>query len=413
MQEWYQEPTSGLSRLQQINDTTNEIRWYLQEDPADGIAYWFGGIVTGPAVTDQLNAIDFGVNTGDWTEVNILAAQVDYVDSLVIPKIFEIVVDGEKDQFYSDLVDPDEGYLQLQWFHGNNNGFPVDNNDLSAKVWTAWDEEWFYMYAEVTDDTVSATSANSYQNDGLELKIDPQPTDSTQAGGSVFAPNLTALGTMGNDTLNAVADSNKQFVRKVVSNGYVLELATKWAALTIGGETITPEVGNVFGMGINFHDNDGSTTNPRQASIMWAAVMLDQVWNTPKYMGRVYFLDDNKLEWDPTNNMTGVENDLPYDGTTVGVNGPRLNPTEFALSQNYPNPFNPSTTIEFALPQMSEVNIAVYDVLGRKVAELVNGNFNAGYHKVRFNASNLTSGVYFYSIKAGDFVSVKKLMLLK
>jgi hypothetical protein len=270
------------------------------------------------------------------------------------------------------------------------------------------------MYSEVTDDTVSATSANSYQNDGLELKIDPQPTDSTQAGGSVFAPNLTALGTMGNDTLNVIADTSKQFVRKVVSNGYVLELAIKWAAITTGGETITPEVGNVFGMGINFHDNDGSTTNPRQATVQWAAVMLDQVWNTPKYMGRVYFLFDNKLEWDPTNNMTGVENDLPYDGTSVGVSSEAGTiPTEFALSQNYPNPFNPTTTIQFALPQNSDVKVVVVNMLGQVVEELVNGNLDAGYHNIRFNASNLSSGVYFYKIEAGDFVSVKKLMLLK
>ena len=88
-------------------------------------------------------------------------------------------------------------------------------------------------------------------------------------------------------------------------------------------------------------------------------------------------------------------------------------PTVYALNQNYPNPFNPSTTIEFALPKSGEVHLVVYDILGRVVTELANGDFDAGYHKINFNASNLASGVYFYSIKAGDFVSVKKLMLLK
>jgi len=98
----------------------------------------------------------------------------------------------------------------------------------------------------------------------------------------------------------------------------------------------------------------------------------------------------------------------------VGVNGDdNLLPVVYSLSQNYPNPFNPSTTIEFALPLNSDVSLVVYDILGRQVTELVKGNFNAGYHKVRFDASNLASGVYFYSIKAGDFVNVKKLMLLK
>ncbi len=88
-------------------------------------------------------------------------------------------------------------------------------------------------------------------------------------------------------------------------------------------------------------------------------------------------------------------------------------PTEYALNQNYPNPFNPSTTIEFALPKSGEVNLVVYDILGRVVKELVSGVFEAGNHKVNFNATNLASGIYFYKLKAGDFVSVKKLTLLK
>ncbi len=88
-------------------------------------------------------------------------------------------------------------------------------------------------------------------------------------------------------------------------------------------------------------------------------------------------------------------------------------PTEFALSQNYPNPFNPTTTIEFALPKTGEVKLVIYDLSGRVVAELANGKFEAGYHKVVFDGAKLVSGIYYYRLKAGDFVSVKKLTLLK
>jgi hypothetical protein len=98
----------------------------------------------------------------------------------------------------------------------------------------------------------------------------------------------------------------------------------------------------------------------------------------------------------------------------VSVAGSKNNiPNVYALEQNYPNPFNPTTTIEFALPKNSNVKIAVFDILGRLITKLVDGNLNAGYHKVQFNASNLASGVYFYRIEAGNFVKVKKLMLLK
>jgi len=111
-------------------------------------------------------------------------------------------------------------------------------------------------------------------------------------------------------------------------------------------------------------------------------------------------------------NLTNVQID---SGTVTAVKEPgnSLVPTQFELSQNYPNPFNPTTTIKFALPKASEVHLVVYDILGRIVTTLVNGNLNAGYHTINFNASNFASGVYFYSIKAGDFTSVKKLMLLK
>ncbi|MFH1195028.1 MAG: LamG-like jellyroll fold domain-containing protein [bacterium] len=101
-------------------------------------------------------------------------------------------------------------------------------------------------------------------------------------------------------------------------------------------------------------------------------------------------------------------------GATTGVEDENTTiPKDYVLSQNYPNPFNPTTTIEFAVPKSSNVKLVVYDVLGREVAELINQELNAGYNKVEFDASNLTSGIYFYSLKAGDFSCVKKLMLLK
>ncbi|MBN1153844.1 T9SS type A sorting domain-containing protein, partial [candidate division KSB1 bacterium] len=88
-------------------------------------------------------------------------------------------------------------------------------------------------------------------------------------------------------------------------------------------------------------------------------------------------------------------------------------PTVYSLKQNYPNPFNPTTTIEFSLPQNSEVKLVVYDLSGRVVAELAAGKFNAGYHNIHFDAADLASGVYLIRLKAGDYVDVKKAMLLK
>jgi hypothetical protein len=88
-------------------------------------------------------------------------------------------------------------------------------------------------------------------------------------------------------------------------------------------------------------------------------------------------------------------------------------PAVFELSQNYPNPFNPSTIIRYGLPHTSTVSLIVFNTLGQKVAELVNGTQVPGYHEVRFEGTTLASGVYFYRIRAGDFVQTRKLMLLR
>lgn len=88
-------------------------------------------------------------------------------------------------------------------------------------------------------------------------------------------------------------------------------------------------------------------------------------------------------------------------------------PTDFVLDQNYPNPFNPSTTINFSVNKASNVKLTVYNMLGQKVATLVNNFMNAGSYEVKFNASRLASGVYFYSLEAGSFKANKKMMLLK
>jgi hypothetical protein len=88
-------------------------------------------------------------------------------------------------------------------------------------------------------------------------------------------------------------------------------------------------------------------------------------------------------------------------------------PATYGLSQNYPNPFNPSTDIQFSLARAGTVTLTVYDMLGREVATLVNGERAAGVHHVMFNAINLPSGAYFYALKAGSFMSMKSMMLVK
>lgn len=111
---------------------------------------------------------------------------------------------------------------------------------------------------------------------------------------------------------------------------------------------------------------------------------------------------------------------VDLDGTFEYTNSVEIEvyaPDEYVLAQNYPNPFNPSTTIEFSVPEISNVNISVYSVIGEMVATVVNKGFDAGYHTVNFDAINLPSGTYIYILKTtgenGVFVESKKMVLLK
>jgi photosystem II stability/assembly factor-like uncharacterized protein len=102
--------------------------------------------------------------------------------------------------------------------------------------------------------------------------------------------------------------------------------------------------------------------------------------------------------------LTDLITDVENDQTNLG---------EFFLEQNYPNPFNPSTTIEYSIPQAGLVTIKIYDILGKEVATLVSEEKQMGGYTVNFNASNLSSGIYFYRLQAGSFMKTKNMMLIK
>lgn len=117
----------------------------------------------------------------------------------------------------------------------------------------------------------------------------------------------------------------------------------------------------------------------------------------------------------------GVLNESLAEGKDVVITEP-LNrivvetdqvPLRYGLSQNYPNPFNPTTVVTFSLPKKSHVKLAVYNLLGEKVSELVNGEMDAGDHQISVDAQGYSAGVYFYVIEAGEFKDVKKMMVIK
>ena len=110
-----------------------------------------------------------------------------------------------------------------------------------------------------------------------------------------------------------------------------------------------------------------------------------------------------------------IDFDHPFSPSiiTTGINNKMLTISSYALSQNYPNPFNPTTAINYTIPKAEHVTIKVYDILGKLVQTLVDKEQSEGTYHLQFKGGNLSSGVYFYQIKADNFVEAKKMIILK
>ncbi len=178
-----------------------------------------------------------------------------------------------------------------------------------------------------------------------------------------------------------------------------------------------------------YSSDDGATwSNPRNltntADVDEIYVSLAKTGNLPGNAGMTFSVSGCPGSTSFTNTATPIctvyqvyRRYDPVTGNLIPIGVKSISneiPEKFALGQNYPNPFNPSTTIEFSVPRTSDVNLDVFDVTGRLVASLVKGEkLTPGVKSVNFNASNLASGIYFYTLKAGDFRETKKMILVK
>ena len=165
--------------------------------------------------------------------------------------------------------------------------------------------------------------------------------------------------------------------------------------LNNAGFSIEKSKDNIRFSEIAFIEGNGTTTDKSSYSY------TDNAAQAGKYYYRLKQVDlDGSFHYSKT-----VEVDL-------GI------PKQFSLDQNYPNPFNPATTIRFALPMNAKVNIKLYNTLGQEVANILNSDLSAGVHETTFNASNLSSGVYFYKLEVhgidgSNFISTKRMLLMK
>ena len=176
---------------------------------------------------------------------------------------------------------------------------------------------------------------------------------------------------------------------------------------------------NVSGNNVNLNWNTATETNNRGFEVQRRT--LSETFKTIGFVNgsgtttqpQSYSFTDSKLE---AGTYIYRLNQVDFDGSSYASDELSIvinKSFSYALEQNYPNPFNPTTLISYSVPERGNVSLVVYDLLGRQVASLVNEVKEPGSYKVNFNASNLPSGIYTYSIKSGNFVQTKKMMLLK
>lgn len=423
------------------NEGTEKYYVYASKSPitdvnAAGVEQVAGGIVRGTQVYEHLlrtpqtnkdvtyyyavNAIDKAGNIGAVSTTAGITNTAKGVPTIYYGTVTNFKADGDLSEWKALNITP----WKLRLSDGSEhvmNGFKVDNDaDLSADVYVALDANYLYAAFDVTDDIVYADD-DKYMSTGMNWALDCTELEFGYYNQERTQHTAYKRGTHPDyhirfnkvrarqDHWTAEKDSlllpgPDYYWQEKFPTGYVVEarvalqhLATWRKASSMTLDTLgTPLVeGTKIPFDIVIGDNDGKNSTDlgsnREGQISWSPFNNDNGWWGPQYW---------MYTWLGNKELTDVK-------------GEEQLPLAYDLSQNYPNPFNPSTQIKYAISKAGNVSLKIYDMLGRVVSDLVNQEQQPGNYSVSFDASKLASGVYFYRIESGSFVSVKKMMLIK
>jgi len=311
----------------------------------------------------------------------------------------QTVVDNYTGYFYDiKMADTSTGYLS----GGAGRLYKTTNGGLTWDTLSVPSRTYSFLSLEVLDaQTVAvfgSSSVNYFSTDGGVTWL-IRNTNATTINGSAWAYDATghtyaffAVGTNGSiqkNTLSVVPVELAAFSASVTGNDVLLSWSTA-TELNNRGFDIERKDDSGNRTIVGFVGGNGTTTQVSNYAF------TDKGVAEGKYSYRLKQSDySGSFSY---SNIVEVE---------VGT------PMTFALDQNYPNPFNPTTTIAYRIPEASVVTLKVFDITGTEVATLVNTKQEAGSYTVNFDASKLASGMYIFTIKAGEFTATKKMMLLK
>ncbi len=351
---------------------------------------------------------------------------------------FSITIDALKDAFYEGLTGPADGlvYLPARCYLRDIGSAPIDDMDLSATVWMAYDEDYLYFYEEVTDDNVRVSNSSTWNNDCIEIKFDPNPSAGT--GAQTSNCRLTALDSAEAELEAGVDNLNKSghledvagvdyiptpedYARRLTDDGYVLEFRVPLSYINEPGDNrfmVTGE-GVKFGMAININDNDSGT---RDHMLQWSAGHTDAAHSQAIHHGSVTYLPGHKLGLEAVSprdpQVVNDSADVWYTTAPVGIT--ESYPVEtFEMLSNYPNPFNPNTSIKYPIKQAGRVSLEIYSVTGELIRSLIQDQSHvAGSHEITWDGRNdsgqaVNSGIYFCRLITPLQVLSLKMTLIK
>jgi photosystem II stability/assembly factor-like uncharacterized protein len=316
------------------------------------------------------------------------------------------------------------------------NGVFISNNNGETWISTAngINVPYIYALAFMGNNLIAGTGGGGF------FRSSNNGSNWTSAGGTTHIVNAIYV------TSNHSFIGQGPYAYKSTDNGNTWTTLIGSSSTTVKGFAETPKTGgtNIFvGTldGVYVSTDDAKTWKKTNTGLSYtnvnAIVATGQNLFVATENGGVFRSADNGNTWGEINtglpaNTNGraliLSNNVLYLGTSDGVVWKRnlsdlgitsinqINdeiPSDFELKQNYPNPFNPSTSIQFSVQSSRYVSLKVYDVTGSEVATLVNNELPAGIYKYDFDGSKLSSGIYFYELKSGDFIDIKKMMLLK